>query len=133
MQEEPQKSEPTKETGMPEVAEIPADARNMATLCHILGLVGFVGPLVIWMLKKNDHEFVDQQGKRALNFQFTILICMAAAYVFMGIFMHPDTAVIGYVVLLLLIVVNFVLTIRAALKTGKGLPGSYPVSIRFLM
>jgi len=110
MQEEPQESQPTKETGMPEVAEISTDTRNMATLCHILGLVGFVGPLVIWMLKKNDHEFVDQQGKRALNFQFTMLICMAAAYVFMGIFMYPDTAVIGCVALL-----------------------SYPVSIRFLV
>ena len=133
MQEEPQESQPTKETGMPEVAEISTDTRNMATLCHILGLVGFVGPLVIWMLKKNDHEFVDQQGKRALNFQFTMLICMAAAYVFMGIFMNPDTAVIGCVALFLLIVVNFVLAIRAALKTSKALPGSYPVSIRFLV
>jgi uncharacterized Tic20 family protein len=133
MQEEPQESQSTEEPGIPEVAEITTDVRNMATLCHILGLVGFIGPLVIWLLKKNDHDFVDQQGKRALNFQFTMLICMAAAYVFMGIFLNPDTAVIGYVALMILIVVNYILTIGAALKTSKALPGNYPVSIRFLV
>ena len=131
MQEEPQKSEPAKETGMPEVAEITTDVRNMATLCHILGLVGFVGPLVIWLLKKNDHEFVNQQGKRALNFQFTILLYYLAAYVLMVVF--EDIAIVGYILLLVLVVANLILVTQAAFKTSKALPASYPVSHRFLV
>jgi uncharacterized Tic20 family protein len=56
--------------------EIPstADDRNMAVLCHLGGIVGFLVPLIIWLIKKDQSRFVDDQGKEALNFQLTILI-----------------------------------------------------------
>ena len=51
------------------------DACNMAMLAHLLGaLMGFLGPLIIWLMKKDESEFVDDQGKEALNFQLTMLI-----------------------------------------------------------
>jgi len=51
------------------------NARNMAMLCHLLGLfTGFVGPLILWLLKKDEDPFIDRQGKEALNFQITVVI-----------------------------------------------------------
>ena len=51
------------------------DACQQAMLAHLLGaLLGFLGPLIIWMTKKDDHPFIDDQGKEALNFHLTLLI-----------------------------------------------------------
>ena len=49
------------------------DDRTFGMLAHLLGaFTSFVGPLVIWMIKKEESPFVDDQGKEALNFQITI-------------------------------------------------------------
>ena len=58
-----------------EVVETDPDARNMAMLAHLLGaFLGIFGPLIIWLMKKDEMPFVDQQGKDALNFHITLLI-----------------------------------------------------------
>ena len=55
--------------------EFPKDVANLAMLAHLLGaLVGFLGPLILWVVKKDEHEFIDDQSKEALNFQLTLLI-----------------------------------------------------------
>jgi uncharacterized Tic20 family protein len=55
--------------------EVSNDVKNMGVLCHLLGLFTcFVGPLVIWLLKKDEMPFVDHHGKEALNFQITLAI-----------------------------------------------------------
>ena len=63
-------------------SEISKDARMWAMLCHLGGLAalipfpfaGIVAPLIIWLVKKEDHPFIDESGKEALNFQITIAI-----------------------------------------------------------
>jgi len=114
-----------------EQPETTQDARNMAALCHILGLVGFIGPLVIWLMKKDEHEFIDDQGKEALNFQFSIIIGYVAALLLGCIFVGVSAA-IGSILMLLVFVANTVLVIIAALKASDGRPGRYPIAIRFL-
>ncbi|MEZ5431721.1 MAG: DUF4870 domain-containing protein [Verrucomicrobiales bacterium] len=55
-----------------------ADERNMAMLAHLLGgLASFLGPLVIWLMKREESPFVNDQGREALNFQITVAIGMA--------------------------------------------------------
>ena len=45
------------------------ESRTMAMLAHLLGaLTGFLGPLIIWLVKRDTDAFVDDQGKEALNF-----------------------------------------------------------------
>ena len=40
------------------------DARNMAMLCHLLGLLtNFLGPLILWLIKKDSEPYIDEQGK----------------------------------------------------------------------
>ena len=47
------------------------NTRTLAMLCHLLGIFGFIAPLIIWLVKKDDHEFIDSQGKSALNWQIS--------------------------------------------------------------
>ena len=55
--------------------EVSKDARMWAMLCHLLGLFTcFIGPLIIWLIKKDEDPFIDDQGKEALNFQITVAI-----------------------------------------------------------
>jgi len=68
--EEP-KSEPT-----PEVAKATPenrDERMWAMFCHLSGLAGFIfpfgniiAPLIIWLVKKEEYEFVNDQGKEGI-------------------------------------------------------------------
>src|SRR5713101_1507943 len=51
------------------------DDKTMGMICHFLGIIlGIIGPLIIWLIKKDQSKFVDDQGKEALNFQLTLLI-----------------------------------------------------------
>ncbi|UCC67130.1 MAG: DUF4870 domain-containing protein, partial [Armatimonadota bacterium] len=59
------------------------DERTMGMLCHLAGLVGFLGPLVVWLLKKDESELVNDQGKESLNFQLSILIYLVGSLVLM--------------------------------------------------
>jgi uncharacterized Tic20 family protein len=59
------------------------DERTWAMLCHLAALAGcllplgnILGPLAIWLLKKNESSFIDEHGKAALNFQITITLAM---------------------------------------------------------
>src|ERR1700674_3028444 len=63
--------------------ELTNEAKNWGALCHaaaLLGLfplVGFghiVGPLIVWLVKRNDHPYIDEQGKEAINFQLSVMI-----------------------------------------------------------
>ena len=109
-----------------EQAPVSKDATNMAMLCHILAIfTGFLGPLIIWLIKKDEAPFVDRHGKEALNFQLTVLIAWVAsgllAFVCIGFVLMP---VIG--------IVDLIFCIMAALKASRGEEYLYPVSIRFV-
>lgn len=102
------------------------DDRNMAMLAHLLGIVtGFVGALIIWLIKKDQSAFVDEQGKEALNFQITILIGFVCAGILTVI-------LIGALLMPVLLIVNLVFCILAAVAVSKGEHYKYPFAIRLL-
>jgi uncharacterized Tic20 family protein len=111
---------------------VSADARQWAMFAHLSALVGFVipfgnviGPLVVWLMKKDTMPFVDDQGKESLNFQITVtiaaVVCMALIVVLIGI---PLLFVVGLVAL--------VLTIIAAVKANEGTAYRYPFTLRLI-
>ena len=107
-------------------AQVSSDERTMALLAHLLGIFSFfVGPLVIWLIKKDESEFVDYHGKEALNFQLTMLI----AYI-VGVIL--STIVIGLCITLAVWVVIIIFSIMAAVAANKGEYYRYPISIRFI-
>jgi uncharacterized protein len=123
---------------------IPAEERQWAMFAHLSALLGgfvtagwagsigcFIGPLVIWMVKKETMPFVDDQAKEALNFNITVAIVFFALFL-----MTLLTLGIGIVLTLpLMIVVGLawlVLTIIAAMKANQGERYRYPFALRLI-
>ncbi len=123
---------------MNETTAIPAeglsrDARRWAMLCHLSALVGLLGngvgfllgPLVVWLLRKEDHPFIDEQGKEAVNFQLTmflaLLLCIPLWLVVIGIFL-----------MVLICILMIILPIVAAIRANDGVAYRYPLTIRFI-
>ncbi|MBN1419659.1 MAG: DUF4870 domain-containing protein [Planctomycetes bacterium] len=95
-------------------------------LAHLLGIIsGFIGPLIIWLIKKDQDPYVDYHGKEALNFQITLviayLICGALCFVLIGLILLP-----------ILWIGSLILMILAGLAAGRGEYYRYPMTIRFL-
>lgn len=118
-------------------------ARNWALLCHLAALLGWVGiplgnilgPLVVWLLKKNEFELVDDQGKEALNFQISLtlyglLIVLAVIVSFVSSLFVLLVPLLALLVVLALL--NFVLLIVAAVRVSNGERHRYPFVIQFI-
>ncbi|MFC2160542.1 DUF4870 domain-containing protein [Acidobacteriota bacterium] len=106
--------------------------RNLGMVCHLAALVGFIipfgniiGPLVIWLLKKDESEFVNDQGKESLNFQITVTILAIVSGILIII-------VIGIVLLILVAIFSLVMIILASIKASEGEKYRYPLSIRLI-
>ena len=109
------------------------DARTWAMLCHLGGLGVYIvptvghllAPLIIWLIKKDESPFVDDQGKEALNFQISITIYALVALLLTLI-------VIGFVLLLVIGIFDLIMMIIAAVKANDGEKYRYPLCIRFI-
>ena len=106
--------------------QVSSDERTMAILAHLLGIFfSFVAPLVIWLIKKDESEFVDYHGKEALNFQLTMLIVYVVGAIL-------STIRVGLCITLAVWVVIIIFSIMAAVAANKGEYYRYPISIRFI-
>ncbi len=110
-------------------------AQNWGMLCHIAGLTaliplvgivaGPVTPLVIWLVKREEHPFIDEQGKEAVNFQITMCICgiIASLLYCLGV---------GIILGVVLFIFILVFVIIAAIKVSNGEHYRYPVTLRLV-
>lgn len=97
----------------------------MAMLCHLLGALGLFAPLLIWLIERDKHRFVDEHGRAAMNYQISLLIYGA-------IFGMLCVVFIGFVLLSLLSVAHIVLIIVGTVRAHHGQPWRYPIAIPFL-
>jgi len=113
--------------------EVPQEERTMGMVAHLAALAGFtgipgasiLGPLIVWLIKKDTMPFVDHEGKEAVNFQITVLIAMLAS--------SPLICVgVGLIVLPAIAIAALVFTIIAALKANEGEHYRYPLTIRLI-
>lgn len=103
-----------------------SDDKTMAILSHILCLIGgFIPPLIIYLIKKDDSPFVTAHAKESLNFQLTLLI----AYLVSAIL---TIILIGVVLLFLVGIAGLVLVIIATIKASENKFYKYPFSIKFV-
>lgn len=123
---------------------ISAEERQWAMFAHLSALVGgiltsgwagsigcFIGPLIIWMVKKDSMPFVDDQGKEALNFNITVALIFLAllllSIVTLGIGLIiaiPGWIVVG--------IAWLVFTIIAGIKANEGVAYRYPLTLRLI-
>ncbi|OOG61371.1 orotate phosphoribosyltransferase [Rhodanobacter sp. B04] len=131
--------------GDPSLAGVPStEERQWAMFAHLSSLLGailtgafgggwgcFIGPLIIWLVKKDTMPFVDDQGKEALNFNITVAIAFLIL-----LLLSVMTLGIGLIIAIPLWVIIglawLVLTIIAAIKANEGVRYRYPFTLRLI-
>ena len=107
------------------------DEKTWAILLHLsqfcgflIPLAGLVVPIVLWQVKKNESQLIDQHGRIVANWLITAFI--AGIVFFMLSFL-----LIGIPLLILLGVLCIVFPIVGAIKANDGIAWPYPGSYRF--
>ncbi len=112
--------------------ELTHDERQFAMFCHFAAFAGLIipfgsiiGPLVMWLIKKDESQYIDYHGKEALNFNITMAIvsifCFALIFVVIGVFLLP-----------IVLILWLIFIIVAGVKANDGLYYRYPFCIRFI-
>lgn len=111
--------------------EMDQETRQWAMACHLVSLIGFagvpfgniIGPLVIWLVKREESPFIDAHGKESLNFQLTMTL-----YAFASIILF--ICGIGILTLIGVIIAGLVYAIKASIAANQGRTYSYPDFLR---
>src|SRR6478672_4407407 len=100
-----------------------SDEKTMALLAHVLTLAaGFIAPLIIYLVKKDESSFVAAHAKESLNFQITLFIAIIILFI----------TIIGVVLVWIVGILALVLVIIATLKASEGKLYKYPLNIRLV-
>ncbi len=133
MAETEQNQAESQQENQPEAVQRPTSIdqkreRTWAGFCHLAGLAWFIpfgniiGPLVIWLLKKDEFTLLDNQGKEAVNFQISVTIYAAVCI----------ATIIAMPLALAVLVFDVVMIIVATIKANEGQKYRYPLCIRFI-
>lgn len=123
-QQETPQSQKEPENVAVEKVEISQDSKNLALLCHLLGIFTVIlGPLVIWLLNKDKNEYLDKQGKESVNFQLTVLIICSCLSIL---------TIIGIPLIPIVLLANTIFRILATVAASKGENYKYPFSFKIL-
>ncbi|MDJ0924398.1 MAG: DUF4870 domain-containing protein [Acidimicrobiia bacterium] len=120
----------TTETPQPTPQVVTNDSRNLATASHLsafimfLGIPSLVGPLLVWLFKKDD-PWVEYHAKEALNFNISFMIWALISAL-------SILLLVGLILLPVVAISWFVLAIRAAIATSNGNYYRYPMTMRFV-
>lgn len=108
------------------VTPVTESERILGILAHVLTLVAwFFAPLIIYLLKKDESEYVRDHARESMNFQLTIIV----AYLLAGIL---TIVFIGFFFLLLIAVMQVILVIVATVKAADSQLYRYPYTIKFI-
>jgi uncharacterized protein len=144
-----QAEQPSQDSQTPTPSATNQSERTLGMVCHLLALCMFtcfpfaniIAPLVLWLMKKEEYPFVDDQGKESINFQITMtlaaialvplyLVVIAIAETISPVFMIFGLVV--WLVGLALTGANLVFIIIAAIKASSGEAYRYPFSLRLI-
>jgi len=115
-------------------SEISQDEKQWAMFSQLAALAGLLGipfgnllgPLVVWLIKKEVMPFVNQQGKEAVNFQIS---CLIYGFVLTPTLCFPPLFLL---LVFVLVVANLVCVILASIAASKGDAYQYPLSLRLI-
>ena len=121
-----------------------ADEKTWAMTCHLAALVGLVfplgnviGPLIVWLVKKDEMPMVNEHGKESLNFQFTVVIAVIAIGIVETVFLvftliRYMLASLCCLAASLVGIYAIVMVIMAAIKAKEGVSYRYPIALRLI-
>ncbi|MGH8267093.1 MAG: DUF4870 domain-containing protein [Steroidobacteraceae bacterium] len=107
--------------------------RTWGMLAHLAALAGLVmpmigivlGPLAVWLLRRDQSPFVEAHAREALNFNITVLIAAVACFILMLVF-------VGILLGVALFIAWLVMTLIAAIKASEGVGYHYPFALRLV-
>lgn len=120
------------------------EEKTMGMLCHLLVFVGLVfpfgnilGPLVLWLMKKDQYPFVNNQGKESLNFQISLSILGVAVGIVTAIL--GVIPVLGHMLAAILWLASaaigiyaLIQIITATMQANQGVAYRYPYKYEFI-
>ncbi|WP_436794756.1 DUF4870 domain-containing protein [Actinospongicola halichondriae] len=102
------------------------DDRTLATLAHAGQIVGgFVVPLIIYLIKKDESPFVADQAREALNFSITVVLAMFVSFLLMLV-------LIGFLLFFVVMAGTIIFPILGAVAANRGEYYRYPICIRLV-
>lgn len=106
---------------------VPSESRGWATAAHLIPLIGFgfLAPLIIWMMKREEDPFVEYHAREALNFQITLIIYVLASIALMFV-------LIGFITIVVVLIFALVVMVIAGIKASNGEFYRYPLIFRFV-
>jgi len=115
------------------VPGVTENERTWGMLAHLSALAGVVipvlgcvlGPLVVWLARRDQSSFVDGQAKEALNFNISVFIASVVCSFLMLVF-------IGFILIAALYIAWLVMTLVAAIRASEGIAYRYPYSLRLV-
>jgi uncharacterized protein len=105
-----------------------SDDRLLGLLSHLLAIVpgvGILGPLVIYLIKRGQSSFVEENAKESLNFQITMILAFIISAILMVVW-------IGFILLVILGVAEVVLVIIATIRASENKIYRYPFNLRLI-
>ncbi len=115
----------------PMVMGVTEEDRSLAMLCHLLAIfTGFLGPLVLWLVKKDSSPYLDHHGREALNFQVTVFIVSLTLTAVTVVLMFLLVGILLLPFLFVLPVLVIIAEVMAAVAAQRGEWHRYPCCIR---
>ncbi|MFO1484001.1 MAG: DUF4870 domain-containing protein [Verrucomicrobiaceae bacterium] len=119
---------PTPPPALPSSASaVTQDEKTLGIVMHVLCLIGFpiIGPLIVWLMKKDQSHYLDKQGRELLNFQISyFLYALGSALL--------CVVLIGIPLLFAVAIATLVLTIIGIVRASEGTVYRFPLTIRML-
>lgn len=102
------------------------DERLFAAAIYIISFFTvFIGPLVIWLIKKDDSAYVDYHGREYFNFFISYTVYTLISTLLMIV-------LIGFITIWIVGILYFVFTIIAAIKAYEGTTYKIPLVFRLI-
>ena len=108
------------------------EQRTWAMFCHLSALAGLlfpfgsvIGPLIVWLVKKEEMPLVAEHGRKSLNFQLTMMIAYIVCFMLMFV-------VVGVILLPLVALFSLIMVVVSAIKANDGKEVKYPMAIEFI-
>jgi uncharacterized Tic20 family protein len=110
-------------------------AAHLSAFVAFIGVPSLVGPLVVWLLKRDNDPYIAAHSVHALNFNISVLIYTIVGSLALGIF-GLMTLGIGFLLAIPVVIVAFiawlVLVIQGGIAASRGEQFRYPLTIDFL-
>lgn len=121
------------------MSDLSQEERTWGMIAHLSALLGFlipfgniVGPLIVWLIKKDTMPFVDEQGKEALNFNISVGIVVAGLLIVGTLLLIILIGFVFYILAAILGVAALVLMVVAGIKANEGQSYRYPFIFRLI-